>query len=129
MPEKTHIGTISIKIIRHYRNAEMTLIGHASLARRITSRERFRFYVVQKDVEENNADPYRARRRRYILLREKRKLLYDAHKMPFMVARERIPAAEKGPAVSSPAKFARDQRGSFSVAAAAWQGVAFRDLN
>jgi len=30
--EKTHIGNISVKIIRHYRNAEMTLIGRASLA-------------------------------------------------------------------------------------------------
>lgn len=38
MPGKKHISNISnisFKIIRHYRNARMTLIGHASLAMRI----------------------------------------------------------------------------------------------
>lgn len=103
--KKTHISNISFKIIRHYRNARMTLIGHASLAMRIRAAYVSGFAECKK-APRRITPIHIARAAEGISLRKKR-LLYDAYKMPLMAACERIRKGTGRPIPGvSPAKFA-----------------------
>lgn len=128
--KKTHISNISFKIIRHYRNARMTLIGHASLATRIRAAYVSGFAECKK-APRRITPIHIARAAEDISLRKKR-LLYDAHKMPLMAARERISTTEKGPAAPSPACLRRNSPGLTGIGfrrGSCLRGVAFRNLN